>query len=220
MALFARQKTAKDQETVELRELADQKTELARQREEENQHLLAQLTELRRRTDISSSNLNTPQVIPRDPTYPTATSTPSGIWGMPGIRGMPETVNQDSAAARSLGPALQHEGLHDLEEKGPMSAAKALAALEKFGGNLFGGNDGHIPPSYSSANSAFLKHINAAPDGPIDPVTLAQHMMTAVSLFFGTELNSNDFEKFSCEQISVALVAQKLTLLHAMHGVV
>ena len=33
---------------------------------------------------------------------------------------------------------------------------KALEALEKFGGSLFGGNDGHIPPSFSSAHSAFL----------------------------------------------------------------
>ena len=100
-----------------------------------------------------------------------------------------------------------------------MSAARALEALTEMGGNLFGGNNGHIPPNLSSANSAFLKHFSTAPDGPLDPVTLAQHMITAISLFFGTELTSNDFEKFSCEQISVALVAQKLTLLHALHGV-
>ena len=221
---LARQQTAKDLETVGLRELADQKTELARQEterarqhEEENRRLAAQLAELQRKLDSPSVGLTTPQVplppIPRA-LAPTTTSTPSGIWDMP------DTANQGNGPARSLGPALQDEDHHALEEKGPVSAEKALAALEQLGGSLFGGNDGHIPPSYSSANSAFLKHINAAPDGPIDPVTLAQHMMTAVSLFFGTELNSNDFEKFSCEQISVALVAQKLTLLHAMHGVI
>ena len=218
MDKLARQKTAKEQETEELKELADQQTELARQRDEENQRLVAQIAELRLRNMRNSSlNLNTPQVlppIPHAPTYLSATSTPSGIWGMP------ETAIQGNTAARSLGPDLQDEGLQGEEEKGPMSAEKALEALEKFGGSLFGGNDGHIPPSFSSAHSAFLKHLSTAPDGPFDPVTLAQHMTTAISLFFGTELNSNDFEKFSCEQISVALVAQKLTLLHAMHGVI
>ena len=216
-AQLARQQTVQDQETMELRELADRKTEHARQHEEENRRLAAQLAELQRKLDSPSVGLTTPQVplppIPRA-LAPTTTSTPSGIWDMPG------TANQGDGPARSLGPALQDEDHHALEEKGTVTAEKALAALEQLGGSLFGGNDGHIPPSFSSANSAFLKHISAAPDGPIDPVTLAQHMMTAVSLFFGTELNSNDFEKFSCEQISVALVAQKLTLLHAMHGVV
>ena len=44
-----------------------------------------------------------------------------------------------------------------------MPAAKALEALEQMGGNLFGGDNGHIPPSpsFSSANSAFLKHFSS-----------------------------------------------------------
>ena len=213
-----RQKTAKDQETAELRELAEQKTELARQQKAENQRLAAQLAELQRRMNNSGMSLVTSQVpsplISRVPTNSTTTSTPPGIWGVP------DTMNRRSAAARSLEPDLQEEDFQNPEEKEPMSAASALAALEEFGGNLFGGNDGHIPPSLTSEHSAFLKHLSAAPDGPLEPVTLAQHMITAISLFFGTELNSNDFEKFSCEQISVALVAQKLTLLHAMYGVV
>ena len=132
---LARQKTAttvQEKETGDLKEIAHRQTELAHQREEENRHLLAQLTELRRRTDISSSNLNTPQVIPRDPTYPTATSTPSGIWGVP------DTTNRGNGPVRSLGPALQDEELHALEEKGPMSAEKAFEALEQLGGSLFG----------------------------------------------------------------------------------
>ena len=126
---LARQKTAttvQEKETGELKEIARQQieranlqTELARQREEENQRLVAQLAEMQRHMDNSSLNfnLNTPQVplppIPRAPTGPTATSTPSGIWGMP------ETANQGNTAARSLGPALQNEGLQDLKKRDP-----------------------------------------------------------------------------------------------------
>ena len=49
MDKLARQKTAKEQETEELKELADQQTELARQRDEENQRLVAQIAELQLR---------------------------------------------------------------------------------------------------------------------------------------------------------------------------
>ena len=156
-----RQKTAKDQETAELRELAEQKTELARQREAENQRLAAQLAELQRHVNNSGMSLVTPQVpLPptsRAPVCPTIMSTPSGIWGLT------EAATREDAAARSLGPDLQ-----DDEEKEAMSAEQALKALAGMGGNLFGGNNGHIPPNFSSANSALLKHFNTAPDGPLD----------------------------------------------------
>ena len=46
MDKLARQKTAKEQETEELKELADQQTDLARQRDEENQRLVAQIAAL------------------------------------------------------------------------------------------------------------------------------------------------------------------------------
>ena len=110
---LARQQTVKDLETVELRELADQKTELARQQEEENRRLAAQLAELQRKLGNQSVGLTTPQLplppITRAPD-PTTMSTPSGIWDMHG------TATHEDGPARSLGPALQDEDHHALED--------------------------------------------------------------------------------------------------------
>ena len=65
----------------------------------------------------------------------------------------------------------------------------------------------HIPPCLTDANSAFFKHIRGGHDGPFDSATLAQAMVSAMALYIGIELSATDITKFSCEQISVALVA-------------